>query len=644
MTTANYGVINKVYKGDVKMKKKAFKSESKRLLDLMINSIYTNKDIFLRELISNASDAIDKLYYRSLTDKKVKVKKDKLEINIDYDKENRTLVIEDNGIGMTEEELDKNLGTIAESGSLSFKENMTKQDKIDIIGQFGVGFYSAFMVSDCIEVETKSVDSDKGYKWISTGAEGYSIEECDKKENGTKISLHIKPDTEEDNYSDYLEEYNLKELIKKYSDYIRYPIKMKVTKHELKDEEKHEYVDKIEVETINSMVPLWKKKASDVTEEEYNNFYMDKFNDFDQPLKVIHTSVEGMCSYNGLLFIPSHAPYDYYTKDYEKGLSLYASGVLIMEKCADLLPDYFSFVKGVVDSEDLSLNISREILQKSKSLGLIAKNIESKIKKELETMLKEDREKYEEFFKTFGVQLKYGVYNNYGADKDKLKELIMFHSSKEDKLITLKEYVDAMPEGQEKIYYASGASIAKIDSLPQVEQVKEKDYDILYLTDYVDEFAITAIQEYEGKKFANVENGDLDLETEEEKEETKKVNEENEDLLKDMQEEIKDVKEVRFTNKLKTHPVCLTSEGDVSIEMQKVFDSMPNDLGIKAQTVLEINEKHPIAKKLKDLYKKDKDEFKKYTKILYSEAKMIAGLPIDNPTEISNLICEVISK
>ena len=626
------------------MKKKAFKSESKRLLDLMINSIYTNKDIFLRELISNASDAIDKLYYRSLTDKKVKVKKDKLEINIDYDKENRTLVIEDNGIGMTEEELDKNLGTIAESGSLSFKENMTKQDKIDIIGQFGVGFYSAFMVSDCIEVETKSVDSDKGYKWISTGAEGYSIEECDKKENGTKISLHIKPDTEEDNYSDYLEEYNLKELIKKYSDYIRYPIKMKVTKHELKDEEKHEYVDKVEVETINSMVPLWKKKASDVTEEEYNNFYMDKFNDFDKPLKVIHTSVEGMCSYNGLLFIPSHAPYDYYTKDYEKGLSLYASGVLIMEKCADLLPDYFSFVKGVVDSEDLSLNISREILQKSKSLGLIAKNIESKIKKELEIMLKEDREKYEEFFKTFGVQLKYGVYNNYGADKDKLKDLIMFHSSKEDKLITLKEYVDAMPEGQEKIYYASGASIAKIDSLPQVEQVKEKDYDILYLTDYVDEFAITAIQEYEGKKFANVENGDLDLETDEEKEETKKVNEENEDLLKDMQEEIKDVKEVRFTNKLKTHPVCLTSEGDVSIEMQKVFDSMPNDLGIKAQTVLEINEKHPIAKKLKELYKKDKDEFKKYTKILYSEAKMIAGLPIDNPTEISNLICEVISK
>ncbi len=626
------------------MRKKAFKSESKRLLDLMINSIYTNKDIFLRELISNASDAIDKLYYRSLTDKKIKVKKDKLEINISYDKDNRTLVIEDNGIGMTEEELDKNLGTIAESGSLNFKENMTKQDKIDIIGQFGVGFYSAFMVSDCIEVETKSPDAKTGYKWISTGAEGYTIEECDKKENGTKISLHIKPDTEDENYSEYLEEYKLKELIKKYSDYIRYPIKMEVTNHVLKDEEKHEYEDKKEIETINSMVPLWKKKASDVTEEDYNNFYMDKFNDFDKPLKVIQTSVEGMCSYQGLLFIPSHAPYDYYTKDYEKGLSLYASGVLIMEKCEDLLPDYFSFVKGVVDTEDLSLNISREILQKSKSLALIAKNIESKIRKELETMLKDDREKYEEFFKTFGVQLKYGIYNNFGQDKDKLKDLIMFHSSKHDKLITLKEYVEQMPEDQEKIYYASGASIAKIDSLPQVEQVKEKDYDILYLTDYVDEFAITAIGEYEGKKFTNVENGDLDLETEEEKEETKKVNEENEDLLKDMQKEISEVKEVRFTNKLKTHPVCLTSEGDVSIEMQKVFDAMPNDMGIKAQTVLEINEKHPIAKKLKDLYKKDKEEFKKYTKILYSEARMIAGLPIDNPTEISNLICEVIAK
>lgn len=626
------------------MKKKAFKSESKRLLDLMINSIYTNKDIFLRELISNASDAIDKLYYRSLTDKKIKVNKDELEIKVDFNKETNTLVIEDTGIGMTEEELEKNLGTIAQSGSLNFKENMTNQDKIDIIGQFGVGFYSAFMVSDCIEVITKSVDSDKAYKWISTGIEGYSIEECEKKNYGTKISLHIKEDTEDENYSEYLDEYRLKELIKKYSDYIRYPIKMEVTKHELKDEEKHEYEDKKEIETINSMIPLWKKNKKDVTEEEYNNFYMDKFNDFDKPLKVIQTSVEGACSYKGLLFIPSHAPYDYYTKDFEKGLSLYASGVLIMEKCADLLPDYFSFVKGVVDTEDLSLNISREILQKSKSLSLIAKNIETKIRKELETMLKEDRENYESFFKTFGVQLKYGIYNNFGMDKDKLKDLIMFYSAKKEKLITLKEYVENMQENQDKIYYASGSSIEKIASLPLVEQVKEKDYDILYLTDYVDEFAITAIRDYDDKKFVNIESDNLDLETEEEKENTKKINEENTDLLKEMQSEIKEVKEVKFTNKLKTHPVCLTSEGDVSIEMQKVFDAMPNDMGIKAQTVLEINEKHPIANKLKKLYKEDKESFKKYTKILYSEAKMIAGLPIDNPTEISNLICEVISK
>lgn len=626
------------------MKKKEFRSESKRLLDLMINSIYTNKDIFLRELISNASDAIDKLYYRSLTDKKVKVKKDQLEIRISFDKDNKTLVVEDTGCGMTEEELENNLGTIAQSGSLSFKETMTKQDKIDIIGQFGVGFYSAFMVSDAIEVITKSVDSDKGYKWVSTGAEGYTIEECDKKEMGTKISLHIKEDTEDDNYSEYLEEYKLKELVKKYSDYIHYPIKMEVTNHILKDEEKQEYEDKKEIETINSMIPLWKKNKKDIAEEEYNNFYMDKFNDFDKPLKTIQTAVEGICSYKGLLFIPSHAPYDYYTKDYEKGLSLYASGVLIMEKCPELLPDYFSFIKGVVDTEDLSLNISREILQKSKGLNLIAKNIESKIRKELEALLKDDREKYEEFFKTFGVQLKYGIYNNFGADKDKLTNLIMFYSSKKEKLITLKEYVENMKEGQEKIYYASGSSISKIDSLPQVEQVKDKDYDILYLTDYVDEFAITAISEYDGKKFTNVESKDLDLESDQEKEQIKKVNEENTELLKEMTEEIKEVKEVKFTNKLKTHPVCLTSEGDVSIEMQKVFDAMPNEMGIKAQMVLEINEKHPIANKLKGLYQEDKDEFKKYTKILYSEAKMIAGLPIDNPAEISNLICEVIAK
>ena len=626
------------------MAKKEFKSESKRLLDLMINSIYTNKDIFLRELISNASDALDKLYYRSLTDKKVKVDKDDLSIDLAFDRDSRTLTITDNGCGMTKEELESNLGTIAKSGSLSFKENMSKDEKIDIIGQFGVGFYSAFMVSDKIVVNSLSIDSNKAYTWESEGADGYTITESTRDERGTEIILHIKEDDDETNYSKYLDEYEIKNLVRKYSDYISFPIKMECTHHELKDEEKHEYEDHKEIETLNSMVPIWKKNKNDVSDADYENFYMDKFSDYDKPLKVISTSVEGMASFKALLFIPSHAPYDYYTQDYEKGLALHSNGVLIMEKCADLLPDYFSFVKGVVDSEDLSLNISREMLQESQSMKVIAKNIEGKIRRELEVMLKDDRETYISFFKTFGVQLKYGVYNNYGADKDKLKDLVMFYSSKHERLVTLKEYVDNMPEGQDKIYYASGASIEKINALPQVEQVKDKDYDILYLTDYVDEFCVTAISEYEEKKFANVSDGSLDLETEEEKAENKKVNEDNSDLLKAMNDEIKDVNEVKFSNKLKSHPVCLTTKGDVSIEMQKVFDAMPNDMGIKAQTILEINEKHPIADKLKDLYENDKEEFKKYTQILYSEARMIAGLPIDNPTEISRLICEVISK
>ncbi len=627
------------------MAKKKFKSESKRLLDLMINSIYTNKDIFLRELISNASDALDKLYYRSLTDKKVKVDRDDLKIEIAFDKEARTLTITDNGCGMTKEELEENLGTIAKSGSLAFKENMTKEEKIDIIGQFGVGFYSAFMVSDKITVTSLSVDSKDAYQWTSEGADGYTIEEASKKDIGTEIVLSIKEDSDEFEYSKYLDEYELKTLIKKYSDYIAYPIRMEVTHHELVDEEKKKYEDHKEVETMNSMVPIWKKAKSEVTDEDYDNFYMDKFSDYDKPLKVISSSVEGMTSYKSLLFIPSHAPYDYYTQEYEKGLALYSNGVLIMEKCADLLPDYFSFVKGVVDSEDLSLNISRELLQESQSLKLIAKNIESKIRKELENLMKDDRDTYISFFKTFGVQLKYGVYNNFGQDKDKLKDLVMFYSSKHERLITLSEYVAEMKEGQDAIYYASGSSIEKINSLPQVEQVKDKEYDILYLTDYVDEFCITAIQEYDSKKFVNVSDGSLDLESEEEKKEVEKVNKKNSDLLKDMAEEIKEVSEVRFSNKLKSHPVCLTTKGDVSIEMQKVFDAMPNEMGIKAETVLEINEKHPISDKLKELYKKkDKEEFLNYTKILYSEAKMIAGLPIDNPTEISKLICDVISK
>ena len=626
------------------MAKKEFKSESKRLLDLMINSIYTNKDIFLRELISNASDALDKLYYRSLTDDKITVEKEDLEINLSFDKENRTITITDNGCGMTKEELESNLGTIAKSGSLAFKENMSKEEKTNIIGQFGVGFYSAFMVSDKITVTTKSIDSDEAYVWESTGADGYTIEKGTKDEVGTEIVLNIKEDTDEFDYCKYLDEYELKTLVKKYSDYISFPIKMECMHHELVDEEKREYNDYKEVEVLNSMVPLWKKNKSDVTDNDYDNFYMDKFNDYDKPLKVISSSVEGMCSYKSLLFIPSHAPYDYYTQEYEKGLALYSNGVLIMDKCADLLPDYFSFVKGIVDSEDLNLNISREMLQESQNVKLIAKNIESKVRKELEKMQKDDRENYISFFKTFGVQLKYGVYNNYGADKEKLQDLVMFYSSKHKRLVTLKEYVEEMKEGQEAIYYASGASIEKINALPQVEQVKDKEYDILYLTDYVDEFCITAIQEYDKKKFTNVSDGNLDLDTEEEKKEIKEVNEDNSDLLKSMTDMLEEVSEVKFSNKLKSHPVCLTTKGDVSIEMQKVFDAMPNDMGIKAQTILEINEKHPISEKLKTLYKEDKEEFDKYTKILYTEARMIAGLPIENPTEISRLICEVISK
>ena len=626
------------------MGKHEFKSESRRLLDLMINSIYTNKDIFLRELISNASDALDKLYYRSLTDTAIKVDKDDLEICLEFDKDERTITISDNGCGMTEEELKNNLGTIAKSGSLAFKENMTSEEKVNIIGQFGVGFYSAFMVADKITVTSKSVDSDEAYVWESEGVDGYTISKGKKKKCGTEIVLHIKADTDEEEYSKYLEEYELKKLVKKYSDYISFPIKMEVTHHELVDEEKQEYKDHKHEETLNSMVPLWKKNKNDVSDSEYENFYMDKFSDYDKPLKVINSSVEGMCTYKSLLFIPSHAPYDYYSQEYKKGLSLYSNGVLIMEKCEELLPDYFSFVKGVVDTEDISLNISREILQESHSLKLIAKNIESKIRKELEDMLKNDRENYESFFKTFGVQIKYGVYNNFGVDKDKLKDLVMFYSSKHEKLITLKEYVNGMKEGQDSIYYAAGSSIEKVNSMPQVEAVKDKDFDILYLTDYVDEFAITAIQEYEGKKFLNVENGDLDLDTEEEKEATKKVNKENKDLLKDLAGVLGEVEEVRFTNKLKNHPVCLTSKGDVSIEMQKVFDAMPNQTGIKATLVLEINEKHPISNKLKEIYSDNKELFEKYAKILYSEARMIAGLPIENPTEISTLICDVISK
>ena len=625
---------------------KQFKAESKRLLDLMINSIYTNKEIFLRELISNASDAIDKLYYRSLTDKNLSTDRSKLEIKIEINKENREIVIKDNGCGMTEKELENNLGTIAQSGSLAFKEQNEKKEDIDIIGQFGVGFYSAFMVSDDVTVESKSIDSEQAYKWESKGAEGYTIEPCEKAEIGTTITLHIKEDNEDEKYSDFLEEYKIQELIKKYSDYIRYPIKMDIEHKNKKEGTENEYETTIETETINSMIPIWKKEKSKVTKEEYNSFYTEKFNDFMPPMKVIHSSVEGQFTYNALLYIPSHLPYDYYSQDYEKGLQLYSNGVLIMNKCSELLPDYFGFVKGLVDSPDLSLNISREMLQHDRQLRVIAKNLENKIRTELQNMLKNDREEYEKFFNTFGSQLKYGTYNNYGMDKDKLKDLLMFYSSTEKKNVTLGEYVSRMKEGQDTIYYACGESVDKIDMLPQVDGIKDKGYEILYFTENVDEFVIQVLQEYEGKKFANVCADNIDLETTEEKEELEKVNEENKDMFEIMKEAVGgEIDKVRFTHKLKNHPVCLTSEGALSIGMEKTLNAMPNnEENVKAQTILEINENHPIAQKVKDLFANNKDELKDYTKVLYSQARLIEGLPIENPTEISNLVCKMIAK
>lgn len=625
--------------------KKQFKAESKKLLDMMINSIYTNKDIFLRELISNASDAIDKLYYKSLTDKNIKINKSDLNIRIEVDKEEKTIKIIDNGCGMNKDELENNLGTIAQSGSLTFKEENSEQTDVNIIGQFGVGFYSAFMVSKCVEVLSKPYGDQKAYLWRSEGKDGYIIKESEKELTGTTITLYLKDDTDDVTYSDYLEEYKIRSIIKKYSDYITYPIIMKVSNRVLKEGTDNEYVDSMEDEVLNSQIPIWKKNKKEITEEEYNNFYTDKFYDYEKPLKTIHTSVEGQCSYNSILFIPSHAPYDFYTKDYEKGLQLYTNGVLIMEKCSELLSDYFSFVRGIVDTEDISLNISRETLQQDKNIKIIAKSIENKIKNELINMLNNDYEQYKKFFKIFGMQIKFGVYNNYGMDKDKLKDLILFYSSKKQDYITLREYVENMKDDQTNIYYANGETIEKIDKLPQVEQVKQKDYDILYLTEYVDEFVIQVLTEYENKKFMNVSSNDLDLETKEEKEKTKEKNKEFSDIFKFMQESLdKQVEEIKFTNRLKTHPVCLTTKGEISIEMEKVINAMPTDKRVKANLVLEINENHEIADKLKDLYTKDKKELEKYTKVLYSQARLIEGLPIDNPTEISNLICEIISR
>ena len=626
------------------MKKREFKSESKRLLDLMINSIYTNKEIFLRELISNASDAMDKLYYQSLTDNNIKIDKDNFDIFLSFDEKKRTLTISDKGIGMDEEELENNLGTIAKSGSLAFKEENPNQNDVDIIGQFGVGFYASFMVSDKVTVHTKKLNGE-GYLWTSTGLDGYTIEKKDKENVGTTITLHLKEDTEDEKYSDYLTEYKLRSLVTKYSDYIKYPIKMEVENRKLKEGSDSEYETVKEITTLNSMIPIWKKNKKDITEEEYNNFYSDKFYDYEKPMHVIHYSVEGQCSFKALLYIPSHAPYDFYTKEYEKGLQLYSNGVLIMDKCGDLLPDYFSFVRGVVDSEDLSLNISREMLQKNRNVQIIAKNIENKIKSELEKMMKDHFEDYKKFFKTFGAQIKFGVYNNYGMDKDKLKDLLIFYSANKKDYITLKDYVENLEKNQDKIYYACGETIDKIDLLPQVESVKEKKYDILYLTDYVDEFTIQALMEYEKHPFANVSDGNLDLESKEEKEELDKINQENKEMFDFMKEKLTEhVESVRFTHRLKNHPVCLTTEGSVSVEMEKVINAMPTDEKIKAHTILEINENHPIAQKIKKLFESDKEELEKYTKILYAEARLIEGLSLENPTEISGLICDLISK
>ena len=567
------------------------------------------------------------------------------EIRITPDKENRTLTISDNGIGMTKEELEANLGTIAKSGSLAFKQENADAKDIDVIGQFGVGFYSAFMVSDCVTVESRAYGESEAYRWQSKGVEGYTVEECDKPDVGTTITLHIKDDTDEEKYSQFLEEYTIKTIVKKYSDYVRYPIRMTVEKRRLKEGTEDEYETVKEDETLNSMIPLWKKNKKEIKPEEYEAFYKDKFMDYEKPLKVIHYKTEGQATYDALLFIPSHAPFDYYTKEYEKGLQLYSKGVLIMDKCKDLLPDHFSFVKGLVDSEDLSLNISREVLQHDHQLKLIAKTIEKKIDSELKKMLETDREAYEEFFKAFGMQIKFGVYSDYGIHKDSLKDLLLFYSSSEKKPVTLKEYVSRMKDGQKDIYYAAGETTDKIDMLPQVDSVKDKGYEILYLTDYVDEFALRALSEYDGKTFVNVCTEDVDLGTEEEKEALKKENEDNADMLKEMKEALgENVHEVRFTDKLKDHPVCLSSEGAISLEMQKVLNAMPDGKDAKATVVLEINANHPIAEKLKSLYKDNKDSLCDYAKILYAQARLIGGMSVDDPVELSNLVCNLMTK
>jgi len=627
------------------METKQFKAESKRLLDMMINSIYTHKEIFLREIISNASDAIDKLYFKTLTDTSIGLKKEDFAIQIIPDKEARTLTVSDNGIGMTEEDLENCLGTIANSGSFAFKKDNDIGEDVDIIGQFGVGFYSTFMVAKEVTVITKAFGSDKAYKWHSNGVDGYTIEEAEKENAGTDVILTLKDDTDDEKYSRYLDQYQIQTLVKKYSDYIRFPIKMDVEHTHYGEDENAEPEKHIVNETLNSMTPIWKKNKSELTDEDYNNFYTEKFMDYMPPIAHIHSKNEGAATYNALLYIPSHAPFDYYSKDYEKGLQLYSSGVMIMEKCSDLLPDYFSFVKGLVDSEDLSLNISREMLQHDRQLKVIARNIERSIKNELTKLMKNDREKYEKFYEAFGLQFKFGIYQSYGASKDTLEDLLMFPSSFEDgKMTTLAEYVDRMKEGQDCIYYACGESKARIEMLPVFEKVKDKGYEVLYFTQDVDEFAIKVMMQYKDKKFKSIADGDLDLESEEEKEESKKTAEESKEMFDFMKEALGGkVKEVRLSTKLKSYPVCLSSEGQVSIEMEKVLNSMPQNENNKvtAEKCLELNASHPVFGKLKELYASDKDKLTEYTKLLYSQARLIEGLDVEDPVEFAKLICNL---
>ncbi|ULT59051.1 molecular chaperone HtpG [Neobacillus drentensis] len=623
------------------METKQFKAESKRLLDMMINSIYTHREIFLRELLSNASDAIDKIYYKALTDDTLTFDQDSYYIKVTADKDNRLLKITDTGIGMTKEELENNLGTIAKSGSLAFKKENEIKDGYDIIGQFGVGFYSAFMVADEVSVLSKALGSDEAYKWESKGADGYTITPCEKDSIGTEIMLKIKENTEDENYDEYLDEYRLKSIIKKYSDFIRYPIKMDVTERKLNEGSENEFEEVVEEQTINRMVPIWKKNKKDLTTEDYELFYTEKRYGFDKPLKHIHISVDGAVRYNAILYIPENIPFDYYTQEFEKGLELYSNGVLIMNKCADLLPDYFSFVKGMVDSEDLSLNISREMLQHDRQLKLIAKNINKKIKSELLSILKNEREKYEAFFKSFGRQLKYGVYSDYGTHKEELQDLLMFYSSKEKKLVTFDEYLSRMPEDQKYIYYATGESNDRIDKLPQTELVADKGYEILYFTDEIDEFAIRMIMSYKEKEFKSVSSGDLGFEADE-NQDMSAEEQDNKELFDFMKNVLNNkVKDVKVSKRLKTHPVCLATDGEVSIEMEKILNAMPNSQNIKADKILEINVHHEVFASLKDAFEQDKDKVTLFTNLLYNQALLIEGLPIEDPVEFTNNICKV---